>query len=124
KSLHQADDAALRSAVVRVKRLAALTGRRCDRNNPPGLLLDHVRHRKMDEGIDTLEVNSNHVVPLLLGHLLDRLVVQIPHAGVGHHDVQSPETRDRMINKFLVVTVAANVGFESLDASSMLAGLL
>src|SRR5260221_95989 len=52
EALTEADNPAFRGAVVGVKRFAALPGGGADRNNLSGFLLDHLRHGKMNDGVD------------------------------------------------------------------------
>jgi len=51
--------------------LAALAGGGADGDNLAGLLLDHVRDGEVDDGVDALEVDTDHIVPLLFSHLFD-----------------------------------------------------
>ena len=47
-------------------------------------------------------------------------ILEIPDAGVGDDDVETSETRNRVIDEFLVRFVAADVGLEGFDARAVL----
>ncbi len=48
----------------------------------------------------------------------------VPDAGVSDENVQAAEPGDGVLDKFLIVGVLADIGFECFDASAVLAGLL
>src|SRR5260370_26309628 len=120
----EADDSALGCAVVGVQRFAALTGSRTDRDDFARLLFDHLRNGEVNDRIDALEVDANHVVPLFFGHLFDGGIFEVPDAGVGDENVQPADPRDGVLDKFLIVSMLADVGFERFHARAVLAGFL
>src|SRR6202021_248674 len=83
QTLHETDDRAFRCAVVSVKRFAALARRGAYSDDAASALRDHVRHGKVNHGVDALHVHAHHFVPLALGNLLDRSIGFIPYTGVG-----------------------------------------
>jgi len=109
---------------VGVEGFATLPGCRADGNDFAGLLLDHVGDSEVDDRVDALEVDADHVVPLLFGHFLDGEIFKVPGAGIGHENVQAAEAGDGVLDKFLVVGMLANVGFECFHAGAVLAGFL
>ena len=124
EALGEADDAPFGCAVVGVEGFATLPGCRADGNDFAGLLLDHVGDSEVDDGVDALEVDADHVVPLLFGHFLDGEIFKVPGAGIGHENVQAAEAGDGVLDELLIVSVLADVGFECFHSSAMLAGLL
>src|SRR5712692_4765246 len=124
KTFGEADDAAFGSAVVGVERFAPLPGGGADGDDFAGLLLDHLRDGEVDDGVDALEIDADHVVPLLFGHLLDGGIFEVPNAGVGYENIQAAETGDGVLDKFLIVGMLADVGFERFHASAVLASFL
>ena len=78
----------------------------------------------MDDRVDALQINADHVVPLLFGHFFDGRVFEVPDAGVGDKDVQAAEARDGVLDEFLIVGMPADVGLECLHARAVLAGFL
>src|SRR5260370_13123412 len=103
---------------------AALPGGGADGNNLAGLLLDHVRNGEMDDRIDALEVDADHVVPLFFSHFFDGEIIEVPYAGIGYENIQAAEAGDGVLDEFLIVDVLADVGFERFHASAVLAGFL
>ena len=79
---------------------------------------------EMNERIDALEVDADHVVPLLFGHFFDGQIFEVPDASVGNDDVEAAEARDGVIDEFLVGIVAADIGLEGFDARAVLPGFL
>src|SRR5438477_10284982 len=78
----------------------------------------------MNDRIDALEVDANHVVPLLFGHFLYGQIFRVPNAGIGDENVQAAEPRDGMFDKILVFGVLTHIGLESLLASVVFGVLL
>ncbi len=78
----------------------------------------------MNDRIDALEVDADHVVPLLFTHLFDGSIFEVPDTGVGDENVQPTKPRDRVLDKFLVISMLADVGFERFHARAVLAGFL
>ena len=61
---------------------------------------------------------------MLLVHFLDGQVLDIPDPRVGHNDIQPPEPRDRLVDQFLVVQVAPDIGLKRFDPRSVFLGFL
>src|SRR6266446_4095095 len=89
EALGKTDDAAFGSAVVRMEGFAALPGGGADGDDLAGLLLDHVGDGEVDDGVDAFEVDADHVIPLLFGHLFYGEIFGVPDAGVGNENVQA-----------------------------------
>ena len=107
-----------------VERFAALPSGGADGNDFAGLLLDHLRDSEVDNGVDALEIDADHVVPLLFGHLFDGSIFEVPDAGIGDENVQPAKPRDGVLDKFLVVSMLPDIGFERFHASAVLGGFL
>lgn len=107
-----------------MQRFTALPCRGTYGNDFAGLLFDHVRHGKMNDGVHAGKIHANHVVPLLLGHFVDRQIVAIPDTGIGNHDVEAPCAGYGEVHQLFVIRVAANVGFESFYAGAVFCRVL
>src|SRR6202041_940749 len=109
---------------MRVKCFAALTGGGTDRDDPAAFLRDHVRDGIMNHGVDALQVDLNHFVPLTLGQFFDRRVLLVPDACVGDENVEAAEAVSREVHEFFGVGHFAQVGLQGFDARTVLAGFL
>ncbi len=90
------DDAGLGGGVVRLAEVAELTGWRADDDDAPALaLLAHLDRGGSGARERAAQVGLDDEVEVLVGHLPQHLVAQ--HAGVGDHDVETPELADRTI---------------------------
>src|SRR5258707_14344254 len=76
---------------------AALSGSRTDEHDVSGgsaALFLHLGDRMLDEGENTVEVDGNRAMPLLVGHAVDGGVFGRPDPVVGNHYVETSEGRD------------------------------
>ena len=89
---HHADDRRLGRRVVGLTDVAALPGRRSDRDDPPAAaLFAHAAHRGPHAGEGAAQVHVDDRVELLVGHLPQHAVAQ--DAGVGDEHVEPPVRR-------------------------------
>ena len=70
EAFHQTNYSSLWCPVMGVKRLAALAGGGRYHNDAAPSLADHLRDGVVDDGVNPLEIDRHHFVPLLLRHFL------------------------------------------------------
>jgi len=68
-----------------------------------------------------MRIMSSHC---FFGHLFDGGIFEVPDAGVGDENVQPAEPRDGVLDKFLIVSMLADIGFERFHARAVLACFL
>ena len=95
-----------------MKSLAALARCRTDGDDPPAALRDHARGRVVNHGINALQVDAHHVVPLAFAQTLNRFVLIIPDARVGDQNVQPAQPLVREFNQLLRLRHFAKVGLK------------
>jgi hypothetical protein len=109
----EAEEAGLRRGVVRLADVAGLPDDRGDVDNPPRTALDHVLQRGAGHEEGAREVDGQDLVPVLVGHLEDRLVGR--DAGVVDEDVQAPVVIDDLLHGAPAVLGRADVALMDGD---------
>ncbi len=89
----QADQTHLRRAVVGLTEVAVQTRRGCGHDDAPVLLFAHVHPCWLRHVERAAQVDVDHRVDEIRGHVVEALVAQ--DAGVVHHDVDAPEGVER-----------------------------
>src|ERR1019366_380996 len=109
--LGQPEQPGLRGCVVRLPDVADLADDRGDVDDPSRPAFNHVRQHRLGHEERAREVDRDHLVPILVGHLQDRLVDRDP--GIVDQDVEPP----MRVNHFLdgAATVLARTDITLVD---------
>ena len=125
KRHRQAEQPGLRRRIVGLADVALLADHRRDAHDPPGAAFEHLRQRGLTEEERAREVDLEHAMPVVVGHLQHRVIAGDP--GVVDEDVEAsvlldhlPDDAPAVFGKADVAAVDAGLHAVRLDR---LAGL-
>ena len=115
--LRQAEQPGLGSRIVRLTDGARLTDHRGDHDDPAAAALEHVRQRGLGQEEGPGQVDSDDLVPFVLGHLGHGLVDR--DAGVVDQDVQTAVQVDDFVDGSLTVIRARDIAMMDADLGAV-----